>query len=183
MFVFSDDKERDQMTSVAKQYIKQTCLAIDTKTTKTNKNVSNNQHNQHNQQPPSKRAKVTHSNFDFHFSEEEDELESGQSPSVLDEIISEINSYFNIKFTVEEKNALLANSNSINTLTFFRNKQAVFPHLTSLVKKLICITASSVPSESLFSKAGQITTERRNRLKPTLVESLIFLKENLIFLK
>ena len=37
----------------------------------------------------------------------------------------------------------------------------------------------SVPSERLFSKAGQLVSERRNRLKPSNVDMLLFLNNNL----
>lgn len=36
----------------------------------------------------------------------------------------------------------------------------------------------SVPSESLFSTTGLITTDLRNRLKPKLVQYILFQKEN-----
>jgi len=45
--------------------------------------------------------------------------------------------------------------------------------------KYACIPATSVPSERIFSKAGQIVSQRRNRLSPKNVDVLIFLNKNL----
>lgn len=42
-------------------------------------------------------------------------------------------------------------------------------------KILLYIPATSVPSESVFSKPGQIVSARRNRLLPDNVDKLIFL--------
>lgn len=51
-------------------------------------------------------------------------------------------------------------------LQFWNEKKIVFPMLYSykLVKEYLCIPATSVPSERLFSKAGLICNDRRNRL-------------------
>ena len=64
-------------------------------------------------------------------------------------------------------------------LEFFRINKSSFPLLCKIVKHLFCITASSVPSECLFSHAGQICTDLRNRLDSDNIEFLLFIKENL----
>ena len=40
-----------------------------------------------------------------------------------------------------------------------------YPLLEKLSKKYFCITGTSVPSECLFSKAGELVSQRRNRIK------------------
>lgn len=50
--------------------------------------------------------------------------------------------------------------------------------LKELAETFLCICATSVPSERIFSKAGQIITERRNRLKAKTINTLLFLKQN-----
>ncbi|CAG5052904.1 unnamed protein product [Parnassius apollo] len=50
--------------------------------------------------------------------------------------------------------------------------------LKELAMLYLCIPASSVPSERIFSKAGQILTERRNRLKEKRLNELLFIKQN-----
>ncbi|KAJ8728544.1 hypothetical protein PYW07_006240 [Mythimna separata] len=50
--------------------------------------------------------------------------------------------------------------------------------LKELAMLYLCIPASSVPSERIFSKAGQILTERRNRLKDKRLNELLFIKQN-----
>jgi len=47
------------------------------------------------------------------------------------------------------------------------------------MKRRLCVQASSVPSVRVFSKGGQIVTEKRSRLTSKRVEQIIFLKFNL----
>ena len=44
-------------------------------------------------------------------------------------------------------------------------------YLSHVVKWVFCITASSVPSERLFSSAGNLANEKRSCLSPENVES------------
>jgi zinc finger BED domain-containing protein 1 (E3 SUMO-protein ligase ZBED1) len=53
-----------------------------------------------------------------------------------------------------------------------------FPSLALLAQKLLCIPATSVPSERLFSKAGDVITKKRSSLAPKKAEMVIFLMEN-----
>ncbi|KAG8175484.1 hypothetical protein JTE90_004176 [Oedothorax gibbosus] len=52
---------------------------------------------------------------------------------------------------------------------------STLPELAQLARKYLCIPATSVPSERQFSKAGLITNDRRNRLKPKNLDMLLFL--------
>ena len=49
--------------------------------------------------------------------------------------------------------------------------------LSRIALKYLNFTATSVPSERVFSKTGKILTNRRNRLKPKHVQSILFLRE------
>ena len=53
-----------------------------------------------------------------------------------------------------------------------------FPLLAKLARKYLCVCATSVPSERLFSTDGKIV-HGRSQLKPDKVNELIFLAENL----
>lgn len=52
------------------------------------------------------------------------------------------------------------------------------PRLYEIVKTRLCIIATSVPCERLFSKAGQVITDRRNRL---LVVTSSFKFQSIVF--
>ncbi len=54
-----------------------------------------------------------------------------------------------------------------------------FPLVPRLAKSLFCVPATSVPSERVFSTAGDIVTQQRANLKSKHVDVLIFLKKNL----
>ena len=62
------------------------------------------------------------------------------------------------------------------TTTEVREQQ--YKYLSQLVKKKHCITASSVPSERLFSSAGNLVTQKWSCLSPENVDHLVFLYEN-----
>lgn len=51
----------------------------------------------------------------------------------------------------------------------------MFPLLKKIVQPYLSVVATSVPSERLFSKAGNIMTEKRNRLKGEKLQQLLFL--------
>uniref|UniRef100_A0A3B3C6A5 BED-type domain-containing protein n=1 Tax=Oryzias melastigma TaxID=30732 RepID=A0A3B3C6A5_ORYME len=64
-------------------------------------------------------------------------------------------------------------------LEWWKTRAIVFKKTCDVMKTRLCIVATSVPSERIFSKAGQIITDRRNRLSPGKVRELIFLNANL----
>lgn len=55
----------------------------------------------------------------------------------------------------------------------------LYPRLFVIVKKRLCILATSVPCERLFSKAGLVITERRNRMLASKSSKVLFLNQNL----
>ncbi|XP_062403782.1 E3 SUMO-protein ligase ZBED1-like [Sardina pilchardus] len=68
---------------------------------------------------------------------------------------------------------------SCNPLIWWKNRALVFPRLTRLVIERACVVATSVPSERVFSKMGQIISERLSRLTPSKAHNIVFLNANL----
>ena len=68
---------------------------------------------------------------------------------------------------------------SADPLSWWKNKASIYPRLTKVMTERLCIVATSVPSERVFSKTGQIITERRNRISPSKVRQLAFLNANI----
>ncbi|KAJ8333549.1 hypothetical protein SKAU_G00415570 [Synaphobranchus kaupii] len=68
---------------------------------------------------------------------------------------------------------------SSDPLKWWESRATVYPRLSKLMAERLCIVATSVPSERIFSKTGQIVSERRNRIKPSKVRELAFLNANL----
>ena len=65
-----------------------------------------------------------------------------------------------------------------NPLTWWRTNCTLFPMLSSLVRKYLCVPATSTPSERVFSTAGNLVTQKRSMLKPETVDMLVFLHAN-----
>jgi hypothetical protein len=49
-------------------------------------------------------------------------------------------------------------------LHWWNDSKALYPRLYTAVKKRLCVAATSVPCERIFSKAGQILSEKRSRM-------------------
>ena len=70
-----------------------------------------------------------------------------------------------------------------NLQVWWRQKKAEYPNVAILARKYLAIPATSVPCERVFSTAGNVMTEKRNRLDPHRASHLIFLHENRHFIK
>jgi len=68
-------------------------------------------------------------------------------------------------------------------LSWWKLHSLIYPCLSRIAKKNLGMMATSVPSEIIFSKTGQLISERRSRLKAKNVEMLIFLNANLQMFK
>ncbi|XP_075982177.1 E3 SUMO-protein ligase ZBED1-like [Anticarsia gemmatalis] len=62
-----------------------------------------------------------------------------------------------------------------NPLTYWENRKNTYPELYKMAIKYLCIPATSVPAERVFSKAGILCNQRRNRLDPKKVDQILFL--------
>ncbi|CAI6342938.1 unnamed protein product [Macrosiphum euphorbiae] len=68
---------------------------------------------------------------------------------------------------------------SCNLIQYWQHHKDVLSPLSDIALKYATIPATSVPSERIFSKTGQIMSERRNRLLPDNLDKLIFLNKNM----
>jgi hypothetical protein len=66
-----------------------------------------------------------------------------------------------------------------NPLTWWFERRQVYPALFELAIRRLCIVATSDPCERVFSEAGQVVTEKRNRLTGKKVSQILFLNGNL----
>ena len=64
-------------------------------------------------------------------------------------------------------------------LQWWERHESRFPTLARLAKCFLCVPATSVPAERIFSTAGLIVNQQRSCLKPANVDMLIFLNKNL----
>lgn len=59
-------------------------------------------------------------------------------------------------------------------LVWWKAEYRRFPTLSQLAKRYLCLPATSVPSEQVFSTCGHIVSSLRGRLLPKNVKKLIF---------
>ena len=63
-------------------------------------------------------------------------------------------------------------------LEWWKVNAYAYPLLAPLAKAYLCIPATSVPSERVFSTAGDIVCAQRSLITPEHVDMLVFLKKN-----
>ena len=66
-----------------------------------------------------------------------------------------------------------------NPLAWWRTNEPTYPHIAKLAKRYLAVPATSVPSERVFSTAGDIVTASRSALCADNVDKLIFLSKNM----
>ncbi|XP_055634137.1 zinc finger BED domain-containing protein 4-like [Toxorhynchites rutilus septentrionalis] len=64
-------------------------------------------------------------------------------------------------------------------LDWWNSRKHVYPNLYRIMLTRLCIIATSVPCERIFSKTGQLISERRSALSPKNVAKIMFLNVNL----
>ena len=69
-------------------------------------------------------------------------------------------------------------TSNISPLKWWQQNHSSFPTLARLAKDWLMIPTTSVPSERLFSAAGNVMTNKRNCLTPEHGNQLVFLYEN-----
>ena len=65
-----------------------------------------------------------------------------------------------------------------NPLDWWRQHETHLPRLARLAKKYLSVPSTSVPSERVFSKAGQLVSARRAKLNPKNVDMILFLNKH-----
>ncbi|KAL3218102.1 hypothetical protein MRX96_006080 [Rhipicephalus microplus] len=65
-----------------------------------------------------------------------------------------------------------------DVLKFWKDTQNELPWLSCLAKKMLCIPATSTPSERVFSVAGLVLRSRRANLHPLTIDKLLFIHDN-----
>lgn len=63
-------------------------------------------------------------------------------------------------------------------LQWWASNAARFPSLSELARRVLCVPASSTPSERAFSTSGHVAEQRRATLKPENVNMLVVLNRN-----
>lgn len=66
-----------------------------------------------------------------------------------------------------------------NPLKWWQTNQSKYPTVAVVARMFLCIPATSVASERVFSKCGRVCSERRSLLSPQHVEHLVFLSQNI----
>jgi hypothetical protein len=77
----------------------------------------------------------------------------------------EINEYFNLAQEPE----------STQLIDWWKTHESIFPCLSNFAFDILCIPATSVPSEQIFSKAGDLIRKKRNKLSENSIRSLMCL--------
>ena len=89
--------------------------------------------------------------------------------SVLERVNQEVDNYLQMPVVDIDQ----------SPLEWWRRHKSEFPLVSRLARKYLCICATSVASERVFSAAGYIGSNLRSCLKPNKIDQLTFLARNL----
>jgi len=118
--------------------------------------------------------------------EENTNIKNTKGTSLLDDIWSVHEDLANMQFSHEKSNEmstelkLYLNQPTIGLAEdpiyyWYNIYKSMYPSLRVIAKQYLPIVATSVPSERLFSKAGNIMVDNRSKLSPKHLQNLLFL--------
>ena len=79
-------------------------------------------------------------------------------------------------FKIQRYFDLPREKSSVNPIKWWSTKKGDFPNLYLMAMDFLAIPGSAVPSERLFSVAGDVISSKRNRLKPETARALVCLE-------
>lgn len=124
---------------------------------------------------------VTNSQLINHNSKRKNNKGNSMSSRLIDKIASGERSCLEIELENYEKSTFTSKedpSDNDAPIIFFRLNKISYPNLSDVARIIFSVPVTSVPSESLFSQAGETQDDLRNRLKASNLESLTFCKYN-----
>lgn len=68
---------------------------------------------------------------------------------------------------------------NVDPLAWWKSKQHIYHLISPLARRYLSIAGTSVPSERLFSAAGNLVSAKRSCLKSDNVDILLFLNKNM----
>lgn len=119
-----------------------------------------------NPEPPAKKRKIFDLD-DLIFCAETTPL------STEEQVSKELDRY--LKESIPQK---VLTDDHFDPLQWWRANHIFFPRLAKIAKRVFCVTATSTPSERVFSSCGNLVSKKRAMLKPETVDKLIFLHSN-----
>ena len=111
--------------------------------------------------PPPKRA---HMDVDDWLA---DVVCTGQEQTPVKNVMLEVDRYLGTEVT-----------GRMSVLLWWGQNSMFYPHIASLARKYHAISASSVPSERVFSLSDQLVSKKRARLSPKNVDNMVFFNKN-----
>ena len=94
-----------------------------------------------------------------------------EGPKSADELITkevERSTSEDIEIPTDANGSLLLEK--FDTLEWWKHRVSTYPRLSALARKYLCCPATSLPSERLFSSAGNLINKKRSCLKPENVD-------------
>ncbi|BBN16846.1 hypothetical protein Mp_7g09770 [Marchantia polymorpha subsp. ruderalis] len=129
--------------------------------------------------PVSKKARVGNGHSMYDMEEDEDERSDDRANSNFSNRIDiEFKSYNQHTISDNEKRDSEVGG-EFNVLAWWKTTGAkLFPIMACVARSILCVPASSAMSENNFSDVGNTLTKKRNRLKPRVVNDLMFVRSN-----
>ena len=98
------------------------------------------------------------------------------SDSVEEDMSLNVNDMMMAELTSSYRCGKVAPIMTTNPLEFWRANEAVYPHVALQAQKLLCVPATSLPCERLFSAPGILVDTRRSSLRTDHVQQMLCLQ-------